>query len=143
MINRWELQFARYARCRLIQSCPILCNPMEYSPPGSSVRGTFQARILEWVAISSSKASSQTQVSNPSLLCHLNCRQILYHRATREGILVLYCSHNKLSKLYQIKIIPINTVQFSRSKMSMDSTGFSVYHLTRLKSRCWQGWALT
>ena len=36
------------------QSCPTLCDPMDCSPPGSSVHGTFQARILEWFAISSS-----------------------------------------------------------------------------------------
>ena len=35
-----------------------LCDPMDYSPPGSSVHGIFQARILEWVAISSSRESS-------------------------------------------------------------------------------------
>ena len=34
------------------QLCPALCNPMDCSPPGSSVHGIFQARILEWVAIS-------------------------------------------------------------------------------------------
>ena len=34
------------------QSCPTLCNPMDCSPPSSSVRGILQARILEWVAIS-------------------------------------------------------------------------------------------
>ena len=39
------------------QSCPTLCNPMDYSPPGSSVHGIFQARILEWVAIPFSKGS--------------------------------------------------------------------------------------
>ena len=39
----------------VIQSCPILCDPMDCSPPGSSVHGIFQARILEWVAISSSR----------------------------------------------------------------------------------------
>ena len=33
------------------QSCPTLCNPMDCSPPGSSVHGIFQARVLEWVAI--------------------------------------------------------------------------------------------
>ena len=41
------------------QSCPILCDPMEYSPLASSVHGTLQARILEWVAISFSRGSSQ------------------------------------------------------------------------------------
>ena len=43
----------------VIQSCLTLCSPMDYSPPGSSVRGLFQARILEWVAMSSSSGSSQ------------------------------------------------------------------------------------
>ena len=33
------------------QSCPILCNPMKCGPPGSSIPGIFQARVLEWVAI--------------------------------------------------------------------------------------------
>ena len=33
------------------QSCPTLCNPMDCSPPGSSIHGIFQARVLEWGAI--------------------------------------------------------------------------------------------
>ena len=37
---------------KLLQSCPTLCDPMDSSPPGSSVSGILQARILEWVAIS-------------------------------------------------------------------------------------------
>ena len=41
------------------QSCPALCDPMACSPPGSSVHEIFQARILGWVAISSSRGSSQ------------------------------------------------------------------------------------
>ena len=53
-----------------IQSCPTLCDPMNYSPSGSSVHGIPKARMLEWVAISSSRESSQG--SNPSLLCLLH-----------------------------------------------------------------------
>ena len=49
------------------QSCPTLCDPMDCSPPGSSVHGILQARILEWVAIPFSRVSSPpgdwTQVS--------------------------------------------------------------------------------
>ena len=41
------------------QSCPTLCDPVECSLQGSSFRGIFQARILEWVAISFSRGSSQ------------------------------------------------------------------------------------
>ena len=50
------------------QSCPTLCDPMDYSQPGSSVHGILQARILEWAAIPFSRGSSQprhqTQVSH-------------------------------------------------------------------------------
>ena len=41
------------------QPCPTLCDPVDCSLPRSSVRGIFQARVLEWVAISSSRGSSQ------------------------------------------------------------------------------------
>ena len=37
------------------QSCPTLCDPMDCSLPGSSIHGIFQARVLEWGAIASSK----------------------------------------------------------------------------------------
>ena len=40
------------------QVCLTLCDPMDYSPPGSSVHGILQARILEWVAMPSSRGSS-------------------------------------------------------------------------------------
>ena len=36
--------------CSVAKSCPTLCNPMDCSPPDSSVHGIFQARILEWVS---------------------------------------------------------------------------------------------
>ena len=45
--------------CFVTQSCLILCNAMDCSPPGSSARGIFQARIPEWVAMPSSRGSSQ------------------------------------------------------------------------------------
>ena len=41
------------------QLCPTLCDPMDCRLPGSSVHGIFRARILEWVAISFSRRSSQ------------------------------------------------------------------------------------
>ena len=44
--------------CVCTQLCVTLCDPMDYSPPGSSVHGIFQARILEWVAIFFSRGSS-------------------------------------------------------------------------------------
>ena len=43
---------AAAAAAKLLQSCPILCNPIDGSPPGSPVLGILQARTLDWVAIS-------------------------------------------------------------------------------------------
>ena len=64
----WELCFSeslslycpvlRRRKSEVAQSCPILCDPMDCSLPGSSVHGIFQARVLEWVAISFSRGSS-------------------------------------------------------------------------------------
>ena len=55
------------AAVELLLCVRLLCDPMDCSPPGSSVHGISQARILEWVAISFSRGSSpprdQTQVS--------------------------------------------------------------------------------
>ena len=53
--------------CVCVLFCPILCDPMDCSPPGSSVHGIFQARILERVAISCSRGIFPTQGSNPHL----------------------------------------------------------------------------
>ena len=60
---------------------------MDYSPPGSSVHGILQARILEWVAISFSRGSSQIRDWT-----HVFCigRQILYHWATWETFIRLW-----------------------------------------------------
>ena len=51
----YKLIFALYyaaAAAKSLQSCPILCNPIDCSPPGSPIPGILQARTLEWVAIS-------------------------------------------------------------------------------------------
>ena len=49
------------------QSCPTLCDPMDGKLPGSSFHGIFQARILEWVAISYSRGSSWPEIEPKSL----------------------------------------------------------------------------
>ena len=57
------------------KSCPPLCKPMDSSPPGSSVHGISQARILEWIDISFSRGSSDPERSNPESPA---LQQILY-----------------------------------------------------------------
>ena len=52
-VSKWKVLVA--------QSCPILCHPMDCSPPGSSVLGILQARTLEWVSMPSSRGSSPSR----------------------------------------------------------------------------------
>ena len=63
----WCLKVKVKSESEVTQSCPTLCDLVDCSLPGSSVHGIFQARVLEWVAISFSRGSSQprdrTQVS--------------------------------------------------------------------------------
>ena len=53
----WMLKSLNSRISEVTQSCPTLCNPMDYSLPGSYIHGIFQARVLEWVAISFSRGS--------------------------------------------------------------------------------------
>ena len=66
-VNCLDVRKATCEASPVTQSCLTLCNPMDCSLPGSSVHGIFQAGVLEWVAISFSRRSSQpkdwTQVS--------------------------------------------------------------------------------
>ena len=85
---KWEITIATITTtiktiwCSVAKPCPTLCGPMESNPPGSSVHGILQARILEWVAISFSRGSSW-----PRDQTHVSCigRWILYYWATREA----------------------------------------------------------
>ena len=72
-----------YGQCLLdkpLQSCPTLLDPMDCSPPGSSVHRILQARILEWVAIPFFRGIFLTQGLNPGLL---HCRKIFFYHLSR------------------------------------------------------------
>ena len=69
---------------KVAQSCPSLCDPMDCSLPGSSVHGIFQARVLEWVAISFSRESSQPR--DWTRVSHIAGRRFIVW-ATREDLL--------------------------------------------------------
>ena len=72
------MQFSSVTQLR-----PTLCDLcIHCSPPGSSVHGVLQARILEWVAIPASQGIFLTQGSNPGLLHY---KQILYHLSYQES----------------------------------------------------------
>ena len=76
-----------------VQSCPALCNPMGYSPPGSCVLGILQARILEWLATSFSRGYSQPR--DQTRISYVSCigRQVLYHQCHLGSP---FCSRNYL-----------------------------------------------
>ena len=92
--SSWKCHFPQNTKCVCVclvkKLCPSLCEPMDGSPPGFSVHEIFQARILEWVAISYSKGSSrprgQTWVSCISCIG----RRILYSCTIWEALLEHY-----------------------------------------------------
>ena len=74
----WTECIYTYIYCLVAKSCSTLCDPMDCSPPGSSVHGISQARILEWIVISFSRGSSQPR---DQTLISCICKWILYHWA--------------------------------------------------------------
>ena len=68
--------------CLVARVCSTLCDPMDGSLPGSSIHGSFQARIPEWVDTHFSRGSSWSKDRT-----HVSCigREILYHWATQEA----------------------------------------------------------
>ena len=69
------------------QSCSSLCNPMDYSLPGSSIHGISQGRILKWIAISFSRGSSRPR-DRTWVSCIAGRHYIVW--ATREANLIQF-----------------------------------------------------
>ena len=74
-------------RAKSIQSCLTLCDPMDCTPLGSSVYGILQARILEWVAIPSSRGSSRPGIEPPSLMSPTLAGKFLPQQHPRSQVL--------------------------------------------------------
>ena len=87
------------AAAKSIQQCPALCEPIDGSPPGSSVPGILEARTLEWAAISLHLATWKTNFSY--LIFYLIykikwlCTNLLFHIVT-----ICYCSVHSLRRKY-------------------------------------------
>ena len=82
-----------------LQLCPTLCNPMDCIPPGSSVLGILQTRILEQVAMPSSRGSSQPRGRTCIYVSFLS-RWILYHQHHLGS-----CIFNILQFKYSLKVL--------------------------------------
>ena len=79
-VPNWPQIWTGHAAAKSLQLCPTLCDPMDCRPPGSSIHGILQARILKWVAMPSSRGSSW-----PRDRTHISCvscigRRVLYHQ---------------------------------------------------------------
>ena len=89
------------------------CDPMDCCPPGSSVHGISQARILEWVAIPFSKESSWA-MDLTCVFCMTGSlfhgEWILYHWATR-GVPVMFCS--SLKALFSFTLLETKNLQYT------------------------------
>ena len=107
-----------------LQICLTLCDPMDYSPPGCSVHGILQARILEWVA-ALLHGIFWTQGSNPCLLCLLHWQvhslPLVTHRKPLISVLCLFTLAYKFL-IFQLLISLIwilwNVFSFSSSSVS-------------------------
>ena len=75
-----------YTRAKSLWSCPTLCDPMGCSRPGSSVRGILQARILEWVAVPSSRDLPYPGIVPASLMSPALAGRFFTASATWEAL---------------------------------------------------------
>ena len=104
----WAPRHARLPVCA--QPCLTLCSPMDCSLPGSSVHGILQARMLEWIAISSSFLL--TQGSNSHLLHLPHCRRFFTTEPLGTNTILkipspgLHCTPTK-SKLEVSQYLPV------------------------------------
>ena len=129
------------SECEVAQSYLTLCDPMDYSLPGSSVHGIFQARVLEWGAISFSRGSSNRR-RDQTHFSHIvgPCFTIWATRKVPGLFLVCGlwdCSGHILAKLALssepgIWIFPKNVVQEGGRKIKEENEcvlwhGFKIY----------------
>ena len=109
--------------CLVAQSCPTLSNPIDCNPPGSSVHGIFQARILDWVAISFSRGPSW-----PRNQTHVSCTAGRFFTTEPPGKTRWRVKTGNFQLNYSDANLPNTTVQLSQLPFKI------TFALTRYKS---------
>ena len=113
------LEFLGYVLCSVAQSCPTLYGPMDCSPPGSSVQGISQARILEWVAISFCRGSSRPRDWTHSTCVSCIGRQILNHKRHLGSPVFRICV-NTIMKFSAFHLVPSQSfVKFKKTRQGL------------------------
>ena len=128
-INLHSQQWCKYCCAKSLQSCPTLCDPMDSSPPGSSVHGILQASILEWVVMPSSRASSQSR--DRTSISYVSCigKWVPYHQHHLGSPVVQESSlFPSLSPAFIHKTFFLNYSLKWRIITSQCCVGFSVHH---------------
>ena len=92
-------------RTKSLQSCLSLCNPMDCNPPDSSVHGILQARLLEWVAMPTSREYPNPGIELMSLMCLALAGRFFTTIRTWEA----HFRPNKPEKLSHYKTLEIST----------------------------------
>ena len=85
-------------RARSLQSCLTLCNLLDCSPPGSSVHGVLQARILEWVVMPSSRGSSQPR--DRTCVAYISCTGATWNLPKSTPFLSLLFSTEFMQRIH-------------------------------------------
>ena len=105
------------------QLCPTLCDPMDCSPPGSSIHGIFQARVLEWGAITFSIALTRWTFVDKvmSLLFNMLSRLVITFLPRSERLLISWLQSPPAAILEPLKIKSdtVSTVSTSLSHEAM------------------------
>ena len=118
--------------CSVTQSCLTPCDPMDWSLPGTSIHGILQARMLECVAISFSRGSSQPRDQNCISCVSCIVRQIFYHSASWE---VSWKLQFKCSLLHLVNVGTVDTAP-SAVPLSPVRTTFKNSNRLSVPTRC-------
>ena len=120
------------------QLCPTLCDPMDCSPPGSSVHGIFQARVLEWIAISFARGSSwprdRTRVSCTAGRCFTVWATRESHKGSIEiwtritGFRVQSANHYTMEPTTSISLSPLFLVGWGGGAGKNTGVGCHSFH---------------
>ena len=121
-VGQCQRMFKVKVKVLVAQSCPTLCNPMDYNLPGFSFHGILQARILEWVAIPFCRGSywprNQTRVSSTAggLFTVWTTRETLVQESSNCH--TMHCNKPNISKILSFQHVinsfyEINEIYFS------------------------------
>ena len=117
---KWRLRIIAAAAAKSLQSCPTLWDPIDGSPPGSPIPGIFQARTLEWTAISFSNAWKWKVKSEI---------EVVQSCPTLSNPMDFSLPGSSASGIFQAKVLEWGTIAFSKDHWAYINIKLLKYHL--------------